>query len=194
VAREINGAALGAIAVGSLFLYSGLTGKGLLDALRGIVKGEPPSTLAQALPISSGGNTGSVSPAAPTPDTSGEDLPSGGSVQQILNNAAKKYGWHTGAEWQSLQTIEVHEAGYNPKAHNASGAFGIAQALGHGNANTRGTIENQYGGYGLTDAEARLANSGDPRPQAKWMIEYIKQRWGDPNNAWAGYHARGNWY
>jgi hypothetical protein len=70
-----------------------------------------------------------------------------------------------------LRNVEMAEDGFDPaKANPSSGALGLAQALGHGNANTAGSLGNEYGGYGLTDAQARAANSGDASMQALWDV------------------------
>ena len=108
--------------------------------------------------------------------------------------AAKVYGWDTGAEWNALVYVEMREAGFNPKARNpGSGALGMAQALGHGTSGTAGTLGNEYGGSGLTDAQAKAANSGDAYWQAVWMCNYIKDRYGDPIAA-ANHERSHNWY
>jgi hypothetical protein len=117
-----------------------------------------------------------------------------GSVQTILQNTAAQFGWGSGSEWQSLLYVENREAGFNPTAINpTSGALGLAQALGHGNANTAGRYGNEYGGYGLTDAQARAANNGDPAAQALWMMNYIKDRYGTAEAA-AAHEQTYGWY
>ncbi len=88
------------------------------------------------------------------------------------------------------------ESSWNPKARNPqSGAFGIAQALGHGGADTAapdGT--NEYGAeYGLTAAEARQANAGNARWQIEWGLGYIASVYGSPDAAWAHEQAV-SWY
>lgn len=40
----MNGMALGAIAIGAVFLYSGIKGKGVLNSIQAIVQGKAPST------------------------------------------------------------------------------------------------------------------------------------------------------
>lgn len=94
-----------------------------------------------------------------------------------------------------LQSLWNQESGWNPKARNpASGAFGIAQALGHGNANTAapdGT--NEYGGYGLSDAQARSANAGVAYWQMVWGMNYIHDTYGTPAGAW-NHEQTHNWY
>jgi hypothetical protein len=87
------------------------------------------------------------------------------------------------------------ESGWSATARNSSGAYGIAQALGHGQgAATVGTTGiNEYGGYGVSDATAKAANSGSAAAQIAWFLAYIRSRWGNPENAWANEQAN-HWY
>lgn len=140
--------------------------------------------------------TDSPSSSSSTPSSSGS-IPTSGSAQAIMQQVAGQFGWGSGSQWQSLQALEMGEAGFDPKAKNpSSGALGLAQALGHGKgAATAGTLSNQYGGYGLSDAEAKRANSGEAGPQALWMLNYIKSVYGDPNTAYAKWKSRSpHWY
>lgn len=91
--------------------------------------------------------------------------------KKIMNEAAARYGWGTGKEWQALYTLEMHEAGFNNLAQNAtSTAFGMGQFLD----STWATV----GGHKTSDASL----------QAKYMMEYIKNRYHDPEHAWAQYY------
>ena len=117
----------------------------------------------------------------------------------IINQLAKTFGWGSGAQWNALTTLIAHESGGNPLARNSSsGALGIAQALGHGTGCSAGTLGNEYGPqYGLNCAQAKAANSGNAVQQIRWMLGYIKARYGTPANAWAQYynHPGGvGWY
>lgn len=101
-----------------------------------------------------------------------------------------RHGWGLGQQWTDFQWIEMHEAGWNPYARNpSSGAFGIAQALGHGNANTAAPNgENNYGNFGTSDAICRAANGGNGYAQLIWMMNYIQIVYGSPSNARARYN------
>jgi hypothetical protein len=186
VAGGIDGVALGSIAAGGLFLYAAVKGKSVLGSVQALVKGQSPSTAAAANAI-----TAAVVPATASTGT----VVGSSSAQQALQNAAAAYGWGSGAQWQALQNVEMAEAGFNPEATNpSSGAYGLAQALGHGQgADTQGTVTNEYGGYGLSSAEAQAANSGDAQAQAIWMCAYIAATYGNPVNAWAHEQSAG-WY
>ena len=85
-------------------------------------------------------------------------------------------GW-TGAEWTALYDVEEAEAGFSLTATNpSSGAYGLAQFI-------NGPAEYaQYGGNSTTAAG-----------QATAMVNYIKQRYGDPEAAWAHEEAD-HWY
>jgi len=186
----VDAAGVAAVAFGSVFAYAGYKGISIPTAVQTIVQGKNPSALPQ---------TGPITGPAPADTGSGGGTPGqvtgGGSAQQILQQTAAQFGWGTGDQWQALQQIETHEAGFNPKAKNpSSGALGLAQALGHGQAGTAGTLGNQYGAqYGLSVGQAKAANSGDAAPQALWMCGYIKSRYGDPVKAWAFWQAH-HWY
>jgi hypothetical protein len=103
--------------------------------------------------------------------------------------AARLYGW-TGSQPDCLLNLWDHESGWRSVANTAgSGAFGVAQALGHGTAATQGSQSDAYGGYGVSDAVARAANSGNERAQVAWGEAYISIRWHDPCSILAVYCA-----
>lgn len=104
-------------------------------------------------------------------------------------------GWNTGSNWTSLVHLWTRESSWdNTIANTQSGALGIAQALGHGNgSNTQGTLGNEYGGFGLTDAQAKQANSGNAAAQILWGLNYIKATYGSPAAAWA-HETSAGWY
>lgn len=88
----------------------------------------------------------------------------------------------------------------NTIVNKSSGAFGIAQALGHSTPGSAGTVvidgttHNEYGAnYGLTTAQAVAANNGNASDQILWGIGYIASRYGDPVAAWAHETSYG-WY
>lgn len=191
----VSGIGLGYAVAGGVLVWSGIKGESVAQTVGELARGKQPSgTDTQAVTIpsapssasSAGGGGGSFA----TPIGSGSK--SGGMA--ALQQAAKPYGWDKGTQWSKLVYVEMREAGFNPRAKNPkSGALGMAQALGHGNANTAGTLGNEYGGYGLTDAQAKLANSGDAYWQAVWMVNYIRATYHDPAGA-AAHEAAANWY
>lgn len=106
---------------------------------------------------------------------------SGATVQALMKSMAASVGW-TGAEWTALNAVEEREAGYSLTAQNpSSGAYGLAQFI-------NGASEYaQYGGNSTTAAG-----------QITGMLNYIKQRYGDPiaaeNHEVAyGWYDHGGW-
>lgn len=191
MAGRIDGIALGAIATGAVLAYAGFKGKSVPSLLQGFIQGKSPAAAAAANTITPGTNSAPNGPSNPT-----GQIVASGSAQAILQKTAAQFGWGSGSQWQALQSVEMAEAGFDPQATNPqSGAFGLAQALGHGNANTAcpATGVNEYGGFGLSDAQAQQANCGQAGPQALWMCNYIQATYGSPQNAWAHEQANG-WY
>jgi hypothetical protein len=101
---------------------------------------------------------------------------SGGTIQALMQSMAASAGW-TGAEWVALNNVENREAGYSLTATNpASGAYGLAQFI-------NGPSEYaQYGG-----------NSTTAVGQITAMLNYIKDRYGDPEAAWS-HEMNYGWY
>lgn len=98
------------------------------------------------------------------------------SAYAALRSAAAKMGWN-GAQWNALNYVEMREAGYNPTIRNpSSGAYGLAQGI---------TGPSWYYGYG--------GNPNTVAGQATAMVNYIRQRYGNPENA-AAHERAYNWY
>jgi hypothetical protein len=104
---------------------------------------------------------------------------SAGSVQALMQQMAAARGW-TGAQWTALYNVEMREAGFSLTAQNPhSAAYGLAQFI-------NGPSEYaQYGGNASTAAGQITA-----------MLNYIAQRYGTPEAAWAmeqsaGYYGNG---
>lgn len=182
-----QGTGLAAVAIGSMFIYAGIKGFSILKAAQNVIRGTAPGQGQKAATLDIPGGSGSGS------GGNGGTVHSG-SGQAALHATASDFGWGSGQEWADFQSLEMSEAGFNPKIKNpSSGALGMAQALGHGTGNTRGSLGNEYGNFGLTDAQNKAANSGDAGAQALWMCRYIKQQYGSPSKAWA-FHRANNWY
>jgi hypothetical protein len=188
----INGTALFITGVGGMFLYSGISNKSVLSVIQNVITGKSPAkaTPNTADAAQTSGLAGIGSSAAQAAATV-----SGGSPFTAMQNAAATHGWSTGAEWDAIFAIEDEEAGFNPKAKNpSSGAWGMAQSLGHNYAGgPAANGVNEYGGQGLTAAQSQLASLGDPTYQAVWMMNYIASRYGDPIAAQA-FHKASGWY
>lgn len=147
---------------------------------------------------SAGAAAGGSAPAAPAGVTTNA---------AAIQKAAALFGWGSGDQFGCVQWIVGAESGGNSLIANPSGAFGIGQALGHGQecsaasgvtytvsgggGQRTGTV-NEYGPqYGLSCAQAKQANAGNAWYQALWMMGYIKARYGTPCKAKAFHQANG---
>jgi hypothetical protein len=84
-------------------------------------------------------------------------------------------GWSY-RHFHCLDRLWTRESGWNHRAHNSSGAYGIPQALPGGKMRSAGRDWRR-----------------NPRTQIKWGLGYIKHRYGSPCGAWR--HARASgWY
>ena len=121
----------------------------------------PPSTVSQ------GGSTGApLVPSAP---------PNPSSAQGIAYKLLPSFGFSTN-QFGCLNDIFSRESGWRYNAENASGAYGIPQAL----------------------PGSKMASAGpdwqtNPTTQIKWGLGYIKGRYGTPCDAWAAWQVQG-WY
>jgi hypothetical protein len=93
---------------------------------------------------------------------------------------ASPYGWGSGTQWTCLYDLWQQESGWSNTAENASDAYGIAQALGHGPTN-------QYPA-GPANPPASSASA-----QIAWGLGYVHSIYGNPCNAWSHEEADG-WY
>ncbi|MFB7515328.1 transglycosylase SLT domain-containing protein [Streptomyces sp. NPDC056144] len=81
------------------------------------------------------------------------------------------------SQYSSFSKIVEHESGWNPAATNSSsGAYGLVQALP---------------GSKMSSAGADWKTN--PATQIKWGLDYMNERYGSPNDAWAFWQANG-WY
>lgn len=191
---EKTGTAIGTGIVGIVLVWSAIRNQSVLSTARDIIQGKKPLP-GTPQKLGFGIQTSSTSSSSTQGDVLTAIPLSGGDAHAALMNAAAAYGWNSGPQWTALDAIEMQEAGYNPGSTNPSSrAYGLAQSLGHsfaGGPAPNGI--NEYGGEGLTPAESLAASSGDPVPQAKWMVHYIKSRYGSPVVA-EQFHLRNNWY
>lgn len=194
----VKGTYLALAGGGAILLWSGLKGKSWSAVARNVIAGRNPANAPSANPIQSASSpalaSGNTTPVAGTQPGSTANEVGTGSNRQILQATAAEFGW-TGTQWNCLVNVENAEAGFSTTARNPkSDAFGMAQALGHGVPGGQGADgTNEYGGFGLSTAQAKAANNGDPRAQSLWMCNYIKSTYGNPCAAWA--HEQANhWY
>lgn len=96
--------------------------------------------------------------------------------KKLVQQEAKAYGWHTGNEWDSLNSIFMSESGYcNTIQNPTSTAYGMGQFLDTTWATVGGT------------------KTSDALTQARLTLKYIKGRYGTPSKAWA-FHLANGWY
>jgi hypothetical protein len=184
---KVNGTAVAEVVAGAVLFWSGFKGQTLKTTLTDLLKGQAPASSGEAPPTigvsdsssasSSGAAGGNASaPAAPA-------SVSGNVAMGKLMAAA--YGW-TGAEWNALYDLWERESGWSNTAENSSsGAYGIAQALGHGPTN-------QYPASYMS-ANPPPAGSSSAQSQIAWGLSYIKETYGDPIAAWDHEESEG-WY
>lgn len=100
--------------------------------------------------------------------------PNPGTAQSIAYDMLSSFGWAPSTYFSCLNNIWTRESGWSYDAENASGAYGIPQALP---------------GSKMATAGADWAT--DPATQIKWGLGYIEERYGDPCKAWAFWQANG---
>ncbi len=130
-----------------------------------------PKVAAQPLRSSGGtsGGTGAGSAAAVA-----VAAPNPGTAQSIAYNMLSSFGWSPGTYFSCLNNIYTRESGWRFNAENASGAYGIPQAL-----------------PGDKMATAGADWMTNPATQIKWGLGYIQSRYGDPCSAWSFWQAHG---
>ena len=129
-----------------------------------------PAEVAAANPgtsTSSGTGTGGIVYVTSTP-------PDPGTAQSIAYNMMASFGFSPKTFFGCLVDIWNRESGWRYDAENASGAYGIPQAL-----------------PGSKMASAGADWQTNPATQIKWGLGYIKAIYGDPCHAWAFEEANG---
>ncbi|MGO9505147.1 MAG: lytic transglycosylase domain-containing protein [Streptosporangiaceae bacterium] len=134
---------------------------------------KPVSEAPAAVPVGGGGS--STTPTSTTPVVS-LPAPNPGTAQSIAYNMLPSFGFSASTQYSCLNNIWTRESGWVYDAENASGAYGIPQAL-----------------PGDKMASAGPDWQTDPTTQIKWGIGYIKSVYGSPCQAWAFWQAHG-WY
>ena len=199
MAGTVNGFSLAYTAAGAVVLWSGIKGWTISATFKALLTGTTPASSTETIPLGTevapAATSSTGTPAAANTGTASA-APTSSDAMTALQQAAAARGWGSGAQWTALQNVEMREAGYNPNALNpGSGAYGLAQALGHGISGTAcpSTGRNEYGGYGLSAAQAQQANCGNADDQALWMVNYIAATYGSPEAAWSHEQSAG-WY
>lgn len=183
---KVNGFTIGYTVGGAVVLWSGIKGSSISDTARSLLGGNASPAQTEAI-TGTQGASGAAGGTAPPGDT-GAHSQAAAQNQAIarLSVATSHPDWATGQQWADWVSLWNKESGWNNLALNSgSGAFGIAQALGHGLPNTAGKYGNQY--------PSVAANDGNALAQIQWGIAYISQRYGSPSAAWA-HETSAGWY
>jgi len=123
--------------------------------------------ISTAPPPSSGGNGGGPVVILPPPNP--------GSAQRIAYDMLGSFGFSV-SQFSCLDSLWNAESGWRYNAANASGAYGIPQAL-----------------PGSKMASAGSDWQTNPATQIRWGLGYIKNIYGSPCNAW-GHEQADGWY
>ncbi len=130
-----------------------------------------PKVAAQPLQDAAGGSSNSTGGGTPTVTL---PAPDPGTAQRTAYDLLSSYGWSPSTYFSCLNNIWTRESGWNYQAENASGAYGIPQAL----------------------PASKMASAGadyltDPKTQIVWGLGYIQSTYGNPCNAWSFWQAHG---
>jgi hypothetical protein len=122
-----------------------------------------------------GGPSPAVSSGPPPPP------PSPGSNQSIAFNMMSSFGFDASTQFNPcLVPLWDRESGWDQFAENASGAYGIPQAL-------------PFNKMPQAAWPASAGGSSSPTAQISWGLGYIKGTYGSPCNAWSHEESFG-WY
>lgn len=194
--RGISGLAVAEIGAGLILAWAGIENVPVSAAVGALVRGQappkgPPQQLLAAPAASAGGPLTGAAAAAVNP--SPPNAATVAAYKAFAMSLLALHGWP--GQFSALDGIVMGESSWNPLAHNPSGAYGIAQALGHGQGAATAAPDgiNEYGNFGTPDSICQLANEGHGDAQLIWMLNYIGQVYGDPNAAWAHHQAVGTY-
>jgi hypothetical protein len=133
------------------------------------------SPSSQSSPSTGGGTTPTVSSGPPPPP------PTPGTNQSIAFGMMSSFGFDQSTQFNPcLVPLWNQESGWNQFAENASGAYGIPQAL-------------PFNKMPQAAWPASAGGSSSPSAQISWGLGYIKSTYGSPCNAW-GHEESFGWY
>ncbi len=134
------------------------------------VASNPVSAGGAAVPAAAAAGVSGAAPGASMP------APNPGSAESIAYNMLPSFGFDPKTQYSCLYQMWMRESGWNYQAENASGAYGIPQALP---------------GSKMASAGADWATN--PATQIRWGLGYIKSVYGTPCGAWGFWQAH-SWY
>ncbi len=115
--------------------------------------------------VNSGGGGGAAGGGSPVGNF---PPPNPGTAQSTAYNMMSSFGFNPKTQFGCLNNIWTRESGWRYNAENASGAYGIPQAL-----------------PGDKMASAGSDWQTNPATQIKWGLGYIKSVYGTPCDAWS---------
>jgi hypothetical protein len=151
---------------------AGKTGASLIAARQQVILED---SATQSFTVTSAPKISTVPVSQPAPPVVVAPPPNPKSAQGIAYAMLTSFGFST-SQWSCLDSLWSRESGWRWNAANASGAYGIPQAL----------------------PGSKMANAGsdwltNPATQIKWGLGYIKNSYGSPCNAWSHEQVDG-WY
>ena len=192
----VSGLGVAMATAGSVLMLSGVRNVPLQATVRDLLGGKIPTasptgapsiglTASPAAAAGSGSSSAATAP-APSPAAATAAAKANQAIAQTMLFASGRVTWMAGQQWQDLVALWNKESGWYQLAQNPdSGAFGVAQALGHGVAGSAGKYGNNY--------PTKAANDGDAASQIAWGLDYIAQTYGSPSAAWA-HETADDWY
>jgi resuscitation-promoting factor RpfB len=181
---KIPGLPIAFIGVGGVLVYSGVENQPLGTLLRTLAQGKKPVPGPAETYATAASTTPAASTGAAAPGDTGASSASAAANQAIARVLAAPYGWSAGQQWEDLVSLWNRESGWSNTIENqGSGAYGIAQALGHGPTNQ----------YPAGAANPPPAGTSSATAQISWGLSYIKNTYGSPSAAWAHEESEG-WY
>jgi resuscitation-promoting factor RpfB len=171
MAERVDGKALAAVAAGGVFVWAGIRGFSIPQAVQNIVTGKTPGAGQTEATLTA---AASSAPAGGAP--SGSIAPGAASAQAWAKAHLADYGWGPD-QFAPLLSLWNQESGWRWNATNpTSGAYGIPQSL---------------------PASKMAADGSDwktnPVTQMRWGLGYIKGTYGSPAKAWE-HEQSNNWY
>lgn len=192
----VSGFSVAYLAIGGVLLFSGFKGATPSAVISAALNGNL-SSVTSTMPITaptvteSTSQTGTTDTSGSTTGDTGASSAGASSNQALAKSIATSMGltsWTTGTTWDDWVSLWNQESGWSNTADNAtSGAYGIAQALGHGTDGAPYPSE-----YESANPPA-YGGTSNATAQIEWGISYIQSTYGSPVMAWA--HEQANdWY